>query len=286
MLYEPKSGNISRIHSLAHLYERDLSELDNSDKVILDQTLGYYTQCIKKSDRAQAFLLSRGIYDEKAISTFHLGFSDRTLGLSLREMEFLEAEHSRGVLQRLGLFKPSGHEFFRGSLIFPFTDEESNVTGGYGRRITPKLPSGMVYHVHWNNEQALFFNQPTMLDEKTLILCKNPIEALSWWCHGFKNVVSLMGAHSFSQAHILKLKQHSIREIILAFGSSQEELEAARMIAAELCYAGVFHQIVLHPDGLDSNELIQLADDPKSALQECLDNPLIFTGLKSKSTQV
>lgn len=279
MYYCEKEGTVSKIYTLPSIKAANNDNAYpsiNPDRLILDQTLAYHTACLSQSDRAQAFLLSRGIYDEAAIDHFKLGFADRTLGLTLKTMDKLQEACSRGALQRLGLLKPSGHEFFRGAIVFPFISEHDEVIGGYGRRVTPKLSAGTVYHVHWYGEDLGFFNQQALLGGKSMILCKNPIEALSWWCNGFQNVMGLMGIYSFEQEHLTKLKVHRIKQVYLAFGSQQDELEASWFIARQLSQAGIEPKFVLYPNGLDANALVQLADDPQQVLQQCLDNALSF----------
>lgn len=279
MYYCEQDGAVSKIHSLPSIEAANQDSAYSSinpDALILDQILAYYTACLSQCDRAQAFLLSRGVYDEATIEHFRLGFADRTLGVTLKTMDKLQEACSRGALQRLGLLKPSGHEFFRGAIVFPFISEHGEVIGGYGRRITPKLSAGAVYHVHWYGEELGFFNQQALLDRKSVILCKNPIEALSWWCNGFQNVMGLMGIYSFEQEHLTKLKVHRIKQVYLAFGSQQDELEAAWFIARQLSQAGIEPKFILYPNGLDANALVQLADDPQQALQQCLDNALVF----------
>ena len=279
MYYCEQDGAVSKIYALPSIEaanQDNACSSINPDVLMLDQTLAYYTACLSQSDRAQAFLLSRGIYDEAAIEHFRLGFVDRTLGLTLKTMDKLQEACSRGALQRLGLLKPSGHEFFCGAIVFPFISEHGEVVGGYGRRVTPKLSAGAVYHVHWYGEELGFFNQQALLGGKSMILCKNPIEALSWWCNGFQNVMGLMGIYSFEQEHLTKLKVHRIKQVYLAFGSQQDELEVAWFIARQLSQVGIEPKFILYPNGLDANALVQLADDPQQALQQCLDNALVF----------
>lgn len=88
--------------------------------------------------------------------------------------------------------------------------------GGYGRRITPKLRRGSVYHLHWLSEDTTFLNLPVLLKYKTVILCKNPIDALSLYCMGCPYVIALMGIRYFNELHIEKLFQHNIDVVIIA----------------------------------------------------------------------
>ena len=48
----------------------------------------------------------------------------------------------RARLQRLGLYRESGHEHFNGSLVVPVLDEQAQVTEVYGRKITRAAAAG------------------------------------------------------------------------------------------------------------------------------------------------
>jgi DNA primase len=186
-------------------------------------------------------------------------------------MPYTQEEKIRGSLQCSGLIKPSGHEFFRGAIIFPFVDENNNVTGGYGRRITTKLRAGSVYHLHWLSEETTFFNLPILQQHKTIILCKNPVDALSAYCLGYYNVISLMGAQSFDYTHIEKLKQHNVSTILLACGGNIYN----RRIKTKLRRAGFVVHILKLPQGLDMNQCLLSSTVPKSFLSSLINHTLL-----------
>ncbi len=53
----------------------------------------------------------------------------------------------RGQLQRLGLYRASGHEHFSGSLVIPVINARGEVTEVYGRKINDNLREGTPYHL-------------------------------------------------------------------------------------------------------------------------------------------
>lgn len=270
MYYFENINNVSVLKRLPKCYRfpisTEIEPLFNTDDECISQTIRYYQGTLEKSSRAIEYLKLRGIYDVQLINHFSLGFADRTLGLMLKKFGYIQEEKIRGSLQCSGLIKPSGHEFFRGAIIFPFVDESNNVTGSYGRRITTKLRAGSVYHLHWLSEEITFFNLPVLLQHKTIILCKNPVDALSAYCLGYYNVISLMGAQSFDDKHIEKLKQHNVSTILLACGGNIY----TRRIKTKLKQAGIIAHILKLPQGLDMNQCLLSSTVPKSFLSSLI----------------
>jgi DNA primase len=93
--------------------------LDEDDASVLSRVAEYYHACLKRSSAALAYLEKRGIADPAAIETFRLGFADRTLGLRLPDKRRREGAELRSRLERVGLYRASGHEHFCGSLVVP-----------------------------------------------------------------------------------------------------------------------------------------------------------------------
>jgi DNA primase len=203
-----------------------------------------------------------------------LGFADRTLGLRLQSLGRRQEDLSRGALQRSGLLKPSGHEFFRGAIVFPFFNNDGRVVGAYGRRITPKLKASSVYHVHWFSEDTLFFNGTVINQYDQVIMCKTPLEALVWWCAGFKYVFALMGKSTFNAQHLHALKVSSTRDLYIAFGSSSNDLAESYRIAEQVSNVGINCRFILYPNGMDASTFSTSVTSPESAFSELIDRAL------------
>ena len=90
---------------------------DVEDAKLLIQVIEYYHETLLQSPEALDYLKSRGIGSEEAIKTFKLGFANRTLGYRLPASTRVEGAALRGQLQRLGLYRGSGHEHFSGSIV-------------------------------------------------------------------------------------------------------------------------------------------------------------------------
>jgi len=244
----------------------------SSDDAMLKMAMKFYHQSINSNARATDYLEERGIFNDEVINHFSLGFADRTLGLRLQKLSKAEEETSRGTLQRLGLFKPKGGELFYGAITFPITNQNGNVVGCYGRRVTPKLNSKSFYHVHWKTQNVSFFNIQALEENDQLIYCKNPIDALSWWIHGFTHVISTIGSSDFNDQHAKLLNDNSIKTIYLAMGTTKNTLIEARRIAKLLKKKRIAVMLVLYPNGFDANSFITQEINPKDELQQLLNS--------------
>jgi DNA primase len=279
-LYQEKIGNISLARQMTiqqqghvHIGNFDASELDNR---VAEQVFRYYQDSLRTHPLAQRFLQQRHIAYEEAIANFRLGFADRTLGLHLQKLSEHNEQRSRGALQRVGLLKPSGHEFFRGSLVFPFVDATGKIVGAYGRRITPKLKYDSVYHVHWITDDTLFFNTDILEKCRDVIICKNPVDAVTLWCFGYRNVVAIMGARSYSALHAAQLAKYHIKAVHIAFGSSREEILFARKIATLNARHGIATDFLLIPLGMDANDLAVTTHYPEKLFAQIYRHPYVL----------
>jgi DNA primase len=85
---------------------------DADDQALLAQAIDYYHERLKHTPEALAYLDRRGLNDPALIERFKLGFADRTLGLRLPEKTRKAGAEIRSRLQKLGLWRASGHEHF------------------------------------------------------------------------------------------------------------------------------------------------------------------------------
>ncbi len=243
-----------------------------SDDAMLNMTMKHYHDSLHSSERGRDYLRERGIYNSEVVNHFNLGFSDRTLGSRLKKLGKAEEQASRGALQRLGLFKPSGHELFYGAVTFPILNQSLQIVGCYGRRVTPKLGSKSFYYVHWKTSDIGFFNVQALQENTDIIYCKNPIDALSWWVNGFTNTISAIAVDDFTLQHAILLSDNAIKTIYLAMGTTKSALIEARRIAKFLTKKRIAVSLVLYPNGLDANSFILQVTNAKEALQQLLNS--------------
>ena len=122
--------------------------LDADDRALLVQVVDYYHQTLKQSPEALAYLQSRGLNHPELLETFKLGFANRTLGLRLPDKLRKAGADIRTRLERIGVYRASGHEHFNGSVVVPVLDVAGGVCELYGRKITARLRPGTPLHMH------------------------------------------------------------------------------------------------------------------------------------------
>lgn len=115
---------------------------DADDQALLDQTIGYYHERLLATSEAQAYLVARGLAHPELVAHFKLGVADRTLGLRLPDKTRKAGADIRARLQKIGLYRDSGHEHFNGSLVVPVFDEQGHVVEVYGRKLLDNLRAG------------------------------------------------------------------------------------------------------------------------------------------------
>jgi DNA primase catalytic core len=168
---------------------------DADDQALLNQTIGYYHERLLATSEALAYLRSRGLDHPELVAHFKLGVADRTLGLRLPEKTRKAGADIRARLTKIGLIRDSGHEHFNGSLVVPVFDEAGNVVEVYGRKLLDNLRPGTPKHLylpaHGRESQGRgrgVFNVAALMASKEVILCEALIDALTFWCAGYRNV--------------------------------------------------------------------------------------------------
>ncbi len=227
------------------------SEFD--DARLLSQVIDYYHATLKQSPEAQAYLQKRGISAE-AVDYFKLGFANRTLGYRLPAKNRKEGSAIRGQLQRIGLYRASGHEHFSGSIVFPVIDENNQITEVYGRKINDNLRKGTPKHLYLPGPHAGIWNGRALSVSKEIILCESLIDALSFWCAGFRNVTCSYGIEGFTADHLNAFKTYKTERILIAYDRDDAGEKASTTLATKLNKAGIDAYRIQFPKNMDANE--------------------------------
>jgi DNA primase len=248
------------------------SPLDQSaeDRVLLAQVVGFYAEALREHTDAQSFLARRRIDDPEAVATFKLGVSDRTLGLRLPETNRKAGAELRGRLQCLGVLRPSGHELFRGSLTVPVFDAGGDVAEVYGRKVRDDLRAGTPKHLYLPGPHRGVFNHHAVAVSDEVIVCESIIDALSFWCAGFRHVTAAYGVEGFTQDHWALFREHNVRRALLAFDADAAGDKAAQKLSAQMTSEGIEVFRVEFPKGLDVNDVAVSAKHPTDFLGSLL----------------
>ncbi len=227
---------------------------DADERALLLQVIDYYHQTLLQSPEALDYLKRRGIGSEEAIRHFKFGYANRTLGLRLPEKNRVAGSEIRTRLQKLGILRASGHEHFNGSIVVPILDEHGQVTEVYGRKIRDDLREGTSYHLYLPGPHRGVWNGAALGTTKEIILCEALMDALTFWCAGFRNVTASYGVEGFTADHLALFKQCGAERILIAYDRDDAGERAAERLAKQLTVEGLDCYRILFPKGMDANE--------------------------------
>ena len=231
---------------------------DADDQALLSQTIDYYHATLKTSPEALAYLKARGLDHPELIERFRLGYANRTLGLRLPEKTRKAGAEIRARLEKIGIYRESGHEHFNGSLIVPITDADGNLTEVYGRKIRDDLRKGTPKHLYLPEECRAgargVFNIEALAASKEIILCEALLDALTFWCAGYRNVTAAYGVEGFTDGHLAAFQHYGIERVLIAYDRDDAGERGTDKLVPRLMAAGIECYRIQFPKGMDANE--------------------------------
>ena len=230
---------------------------DADDQALLNQTVSYYHERLLATTEAQTYLAGRGLVHPELVAHFKLGVADRTLGLRLPEKTRKAGADIRARLQKVGLYRDSGHEHFNGSLVVPVFDEAGNVVEVYGRKLLDNLRAGTPKHLYLPARDGRgrgVFNVAALATSKEIILCEASLDALTFWCAGYRNVTAAYGIEGFTDEHVEAFARYGTERVLIAYDRDDAGERGAAKVAEVLMAQGIECFRVQFPKGMDANE--------------------------------
>lgn len=235
------------------------------DGKLFGDVVDYYTRALRTNPEALAYLAKRGLTHPELIDVFGLGFADRTLGYRLPEKNRKAGADVRGQLQRLGVLRDSGHEHLRGSLVVPIRDAAGGVVNLYGRKVGDNLRAGTPDHLYLPGPRRGVLNGSAFAASDEMILCEAPIDALTFWCAGYRNVTTAWGAGGLTDDIIAALVEHGVARVLVAYDRDAAGDKGAVTVAETLVPLGIGVYRVNFPKGMDANSYaLAVTPAPKS----------------------
>ncbi|MGB2793772.1 MAG: CHC2 zinc finger domain-containing protein [Candidatus Acidiferrales bacterium] len=227
------------------------------DQTLLKAVVEHYHEALKQSPEAQQYLMRRGLTSSEMIDTFRLGFANRTLTYRVPDKNRKQGEEQRERLKQIGILrKDSGHEHFNGSVVIPIFNLQGEVVEMYGRKITrlTALRDGTEAHTYLSGPLRGVWNEQALITSKEIILCEALIDALTFWCAGYRHVTASYGVNGFTDDHRAAFEKHGTKRIYLAYDRDDAGERAAEKLAEELKGMGIECYRVQFPKGMDANE--------------------------------
>jgi DNA primase catalytic core len=228
--------------------------LEASDEEALSLAAHYYRDRMTVDPRGPEYLVSRGLEHPDLVDRFVIGIADRTLGQRLPAKAWKAGGEIREKLQRVGVLRSSGHEHLAGSLVVPIRDLDGKVRQLYGRKVTPNLRKGTPLHLYLPGPRDCVFHPEALIEHDELILTESILDALTFWCSGFRNVTCAFGTNGFTKSLHQAMLAHGTRRVLIAYDRDETGEKAAKKTAEKLLADGIECYRVLFPKGMDANE--------------------------------
>ena len=98
------------------------------------------------------------------------------------------------------------------------------------------------------------WNEEALIASKEIILCEALIDALTFWCAGFRHVTTSYGVNGFTDDHRAAFRKHGTKKIYIAYDRDDAGESAARNTPKNSCKMGIECFRVQFPKGQDANE--------------------------------
>ncbi|UNK63034.1 CHC2 zinc finger domain-containing protein [Buttiauxella ferragutiae] len=258
-----------------------LADLDDDGQALLNQVTGFYHQNLLNSPEAMQWLEKRGLNHPELVSHFKLGFAGLH-GVSgeagiLPSPASGEGRRLREKLASLGVLRTTTkQDHFRGCVVVPVVgwSESANVAHRgrvlqlYGRRTQPdyKILKGSPKHLYLPSPLAGVWNEEALKSSSEIILCEALIDAMTFWCAGFRNVTTAYGCNGFTADHLAALQYHGVKRVLIAYDRDEAGDRGAESVAGDLLEAGIEAWRVRFPAGMDANEYALKSGNPESSL--------------------
>ena len=98
------------------------------------------------------------------------------------------------------------------------------------------------------------WNEEALAVSKEIILCEALIDALTFWCAGYRHVTASYGINGFTDEHRAALEKYGTKKIYIAYDRDDAGERAAQELAEELLAMGIDCYRVQFPKNMDANE--------------------------------
>ena len=138
--------------------------------------------------------------------------------------------------------------------MIPVLDAAGHVVEAYGRKIRDDLRESTVYHLYLPGPHAGVWNLDALKASKEIILCEALIDALTFWCAGYRNVTASYGVEGFTADHLAAFKQYGTERVLIAYDRDDAGERAAERLSEKLLSEGIDCYRIHFPQGMDAND--------------------------------
>jgi hypothetical protein len=124
----------------------------------------------------------------------------------------------------------------------------------YGRKIGVGLRADTPLHLYLPGPKRGVWNEEALIASKEIILCEALIDALTFWCAGYRQVTTSYGVNGCTDEIKTAFQRHGPKRILIAYDNDDAGNKAAQKHAEELMAMGIECLRVKFPKGMDANE--------------------------------
>jgi hypothetical protein len=248
-----------------------------ADGELLDRVARFYTHTLRESPDALDYLERRCLRHPEVIDRFRLGYANRTIGYRIPNKQRQAGDAVRSKLQAVGVLRESGHEHFRGAVVVPVFDEDGEIVQLYGRRIArarDRRSSGASPHLWLPGPRRGVWNRDALAASSEVIVCQSIIDALTFWCAGYRNVTAAWGPGGFTDEHREAFRACGVSRVLIAFARRDDADRAASELADYFTDSGVECFRVVFPRDYDANAVATEVASPAEALGRAIRNAI------------
>jgi DNA primase len=224
---------------------------DAPDDAVLDAVVRYYHGTLTQNATALGWLARRGLHSPEMMAYFGLGYADRSLGLQMPEKNRMAGAAVRTKLERVGLYRASGHEHFNGCIVLPITDEAGAVVQVYGHKLNRRLHPDTQYDLSLPRPHHIW-NLSGLQGQKAVVVTKTAVDALTLWVNGYRAVTC-----TDAVAGDLRVLAKTVQDLEVAFltiAMSADDAALAAAVGDAVADAGIGVWKVILPSGMGVNK--------------------------------
>lgn len=247
------------------------------DAALLGRVADFYHRTFCDEPAAMKYLSARACFHPEAVTTFRLGFANRTLGYRVPPIETAAGRDLKARLQALGVLRPTtGHEHLNGCVVFPLCDAEGKVVQLYGRRL--RAEGEQPRHLYLAGPQRGVWNRDALAPGGDWLVGEALIDALTLWAHGWRNVTASYGVNGWTAVHAALVAERKPGRVVICYDADPAGHARTEALTKELAALGVAVWRAALPEGQDINDVARAARDPEAALRAVLDGAKRLSG--------
>ncbi|MCX8957732.1 toprim domain-containing protein [Erwinia psidii] len=97
-----------------------------------------------------------------------------------------------------------------------------------------QIKKGSARHLYLPSPLCGVWNEAALVAASEVILCEALIDAMTFWCAGYRNVIAAYGVNGFTASHLAALQYHGVKRVMIAFDRDEAGDRGAETVAAEL----------------------------------------------------